>query len=66
MSDSTSNNTNKNLEDFSIGWKCPICGKVNAPFIHKCDCCKKVEPIKYVPYPYYPPQWPYEHWTIIY
>ncbi|MFA5054150.1 MAG: hypothetical protein WC565_08835 [Parcubacteria group bacterium] len=23
------------------GWVCPLCGKVNAPWVASCDCVKK-------------------------
>lgn len=24
--------------NISVGWECPKCGKVNAPFVRNCDC----------------------------
>ena len=30
-------------EAFPLGWKCPQCGKINAPHINSCDCYRTLE-----------------------
>lgn len=50
------------------GWKCPECGRINAPFIDHCPCKDKWTTVPFTPYPYYPyfPQYPYNKpWEII-
>ena len=29
------------------GWKCPICGKVNAPYITECSCNQEISTVTY-------------------
>ena len=29
------------------GWKCPICGKVNAPYISECSCNQEISTVTY-------------------
>lgn len=41
------------------GWKCPECGRINAPFLDHCPCKDEIcETIKYVPIPNYIPVYP--------
>lgn len=30
------------------GWVCPLCGKVNAPWVASCDCVKQAAPMPYI------------------
>ncbi len=47
------------------GWQCPVCKRVNAPFISQCPCSSV--PVMPMPwYPIYPPPWyPTGPWTVI-
>jgi len=39
----------KKDSNYQVGWVCPKCGKVNAPWKSSCDCVDS-----YVYYPYFP------------
>jgi len=47
------------------GWKCPQCGKINAPFVRSCDCSHYVsEPWRPYPSPWLPyDPWVWEKWV---
>ena len=35
------------------GWICPLCGKVNAPWVMQCSCNRKTQILPKVGGPYY-------------
>ena len=53
------------------GWKCPECGRINAPFVDHCPCkdvfktnYSQFIPIPINPYPYYP-TWPWDGTIVV-
>lgn len=47
------------------GWQCPVCKRINAPFVSQCPCSSvPVTPMPW--YPVYPLPWyPTYPWTVI-
>ena len=69
MYDSTDKTTDKTTDNQAIpapvytgpvGWKCPVCGRGNAPFVSQCPCTCNGYP-QYIPVvppgPWYPQPW---------
>lgn len=46
--------TDATVKPLPVGWQCPKCGTVNAPYIARCQCSPEFQKIVYVPYPIYP------------
>lgn len=53
-----------------IGWECPKCGRVNAPWVAQCSCYEPLLPgttfIPTNPWPYLPPATPWPGTAIPY
>ncbi|MDD5358334.1 MAG: hypothetical protein PHX80_04255 [Candidatus Nanoarchaeia archaeon] len=50
---------NENVVERTIGWRCPLCGRVYSPDVRECESCNQ-QPIKWIPYPVYPyPSYPW-------
>ena len=50
-------NEQEQKREVKYGWVCPLCGRVNAPWVEQCECYKELTsctckgaPIEYSPY----------------